>query len=167
MAKKTSKLTSGEKSNITRWFHNGMSVLEISEKVNVTTTLIKHRINMTLAKDCEDLWKDILKRRSGGVCEITKKDGIVHCHHLLEKGAFPKFRYDLNNGIVLHESIHEFGVTYSPHYSSSSRENFRLWLIAHKLDQYDWWDMNRENKKFVKLDLYQVYDELKEVWDNG
>lgn len=163
MAKKTSKLTKGEKAKITRWLHQDMPLREIAERVNVTVTKIKEHHSQLMKKECDELWRKIIVLKAGGVCEITGQPGEMNAHHLLEKGAFHKFRYDLNNGMCLHKDIHMYDPDISPHYSSASREMFRLRLMEDKPKQYAWWDENRENKKFVDIDYFKVYEELSEI----
>jgi len=170
MAKKSSKLSSGEKGKITRWFHAGMSISDISAKTGVTPATIKLRIAKTIRDDTQELWSLIIRQK--GRCEISGYTGNLQAHHLLEKSAFPHLRYDLNNGICLTDSIHEFDKYISPHSNSAAREAFRLWLQEHKPEQYAWWDKNRNNKftaeKAIDNDkMLEIYAELKAIYVKG
>ena len=159
--KKQSKLTKGEKSNITRWYHDGLSVLQISERLDVTVTCVKGRIRKIVKADCDRLWSKII--RKDGFCAIHGRNCTegLNSHHLLEKGAFPQFRYELNNGICICTGIHSYHPELSPHYSSHSRKGFWDWMKENRLEQWEWWDENRHNKKYVEMDIFKIHEELK------
>jgi hypothetical protein len=168
MAKKTSKLSSGEKGNITRWLHDGMVVKEISEKTGVTRTKIKSLIAKTIKKDCSELWSLII--RLVGKCEICGKTTDLNAHHLLEKGAFPHLRYVLLNGICLCSDHHEFNREISAHSNSAAIEEFKLWLTENRPLVYTFWNENRTNKfttdKAISTDkMLEIYAELKIIYE--
>ena len=164
--KKQSKLTRGEKSNITRWYHDGLSVLQISDRIGATVTCVKARIKQVVIKDCEDLWSKIIYARASDQCEVTGSTYKTNAHHLLEKGSFIKYKFDLNNGICLCSDIHMFNVNISPHCNSHSKTEFFTWLKANKPKQWEWWEDNRFNKKIADIDIFQIHEDLKAVLES-
>lgn len=57
-------------------------------------------------------WTQFIKERDK-MCLITSETEKLHAHHVYSKKSFPKYQFDINNGIALCERIHkEFHSTY-------------------------------------------------------
>lgn len=170
MKKQKSGLSSAQKGNITRWFHDGLSISEISEKTGITPALVKKRIGATIRDDTLQLWSKVI--RQVGRCEICGARFDLQAHHLLEKSVFQHLRYDLSNGICLCGSHHQFDRELSAHNNSASIEAFRLWLQRNRPGQYQWWDDNRLNRfnasKALSIDMIiEIYNALKAIYAKG
>lgn len=144
MKKQVHKLTPAQKANITRWYHDGQSVKEISDKTGVVCSIVIQRIAKTLRAECFRLWAKIVTCE--GKCAICGSTKDINGHHLLEKGAFPHLALNLENGLSLCANHHMFDRAISAHNNSASIEAFRLWLKEHQSETYFWWDTNRHNK---------------------
>ena len=158
---KTKTMNNSQKIMAWKHFRNGMDYKEIADMLNAPLSLIRSHIRKKLKEACDKLWSKEI--RSVGACEITGATGILHAHHLLEKGAFPQYRFDLSNGICLSESVHIFSPEFSPHYSSASGKNFWDWMQEHRPGQYQWWDEHRQIKGGAgeKVDYLEIYNKLK------
>jgi len=81
-------------------------------------------------------------------------------HHLLSKELHRKYRYDVDNIIVLCPK-HHLGAEMSPHsHDGAAQAAFYEWLLLHWADKYHLM-MERRNEKFNKEWCYrEKYEEL-------
>jgi len=97
------------------------------------------------------LWRIRCKQRDGFVCRVTGLNEDLQVHHLNSGSYFPEERYDINNGITLHESVHaEFHIAYMKGYRK-------------KCTKKDWSefidDEKYKNRRFVAL-LRQLANQI-------
>ena len=119
-------------------------------------------------KKADKEWSRII--RSVGYCEICHSFGKMTttglvAHHLIEKGGTgaSKFRHDLSNGICVCRYHHTMGKDITCHGGMRAVEAFIEWLKEHRFGQYTWYEINKENKQFIKMDYEEIYNELKEI----
>ena len=65
-----------------------------------------HVYKKKLADYAEWLWKQIVLYRADYKSELSGETGILHCHHVLTKGAHPELKYCVRNGMVLAQGEH-------------------------------------------------------------
>ena len=78
-------------------------------------------------------WRQKVIERDKCCAICLRSDVRLNVHHLIPK-QFEKFRYDVNNGIVLCTHHHTLG-KFSPHKNAIW---FAKWLYNNKRDTYDW-----------------------------
>ncbi len=104
------------------------------------------------------------------------KEGLpvkgLEAHHLISKGAFPKFRHDINNGICLCFLCHKYGTVITDNIwvkglvigdkisAHTQQENFMTWLEAGKPATFEWYQANKYNKKSVEVNFEVAFDRL-------
>ena len=71
----------------------------------------------TLIKKCDKLWRDIIKLRAKGKCELCNNPGI-DAHHIIGRRNFT-LRWDLRNGIYL---------CFNHHYGLNSAHQNPIWF---------------------------------------
>lgn len=52
-------------------------------------------------------WKNQVKKRFYSRCVVTSKTSQLHSHHLDSWNAHPEKRYDPQNGVLLHKTVHK------------------------------------------------------------
>jgi hypothetical protein len=52
-------------------------------------------------------WREQVFSRDGWKCVITGLDGPLNAHHIESFSKYPKLRTNINNGISLHEEVHQ------------------------------------------------------------
>jgi len=62
-----------------------------------------------LASRALKLWKQVVKQRAGGKCQVCGATKFVQVHHIEDFKLCPALRYDLINGIALCPTHHKFG----------------------------------------------------------
>ena len=119
-------------------------------------------------KKADKEWSRII--RQVGHCEICATIGKVTttglcAHHLIEKGGTgaTKFRHDLSNGLCVCRYHHTMGKDITCHGGLRAVEAFRDWMSYNRFGQWTWYETNKHNKKFEKMDYEQIYYELKEI----
>lgn len=60
----------------------------------------------SLKKICDDLWSYAVKLRAGNKSELSGQTENLQSHHLIQKTAGYRLRYELENGICLTQSEH-------------------------------------------------------------
>ena len=94
-------------------------------------------------------------------CAVCKRDGDYYkmeSHHLLTRGAYPKYQFDLYNGICLCVLCHKFDDKLSAH---RTPEAFDRWLEKNKPEHYKWKMQAGANKKVGgKTNYQEVYEQL-------
>lgn len=119
-------------------------------------------------------WSDEIRKT--GKCEICdkpgklrKKDSLpvvgLESHHLIPRGIL-KFRHDLSNGICLCVSCHGAmprlrNRRMSAHSAGEAGERFWAWLKENRPGQGGWYEENKHNKTFIKMDYEEIYYRLK------
>ncbi len=75
-----------------------------------------------LRKQALELWKEVVRKRAGEVCEVCNKSHAkLNCHHVITRHD-TRFRYCLDNGVLLCPTCHKFG--------PKSAHNNPVWFIA-------------------------------------
>ncbi|MEY2973074.1 MAG: hypothetical protein RI886_851 [Pseudomonadota bacterium] len=73
------------------------------------------------------IWREAIKTRFNRTCFVTGKKSNLVAHHLDSWNMYPKRRYDIMNGILIHKEIHKlFHDIYG--YGNNTEEQFRLFL---------------------------------------
>jgi len=102
------------------------------------------------SKEAGDLWSLIVRARAGG-CEIcgVEADFDTHgpmvkgmdAHHICSRKNY-LHRYNLNNGVCLCPSCHQFNPNWSPHWDLPSVEGFMLKMstLPHLAYRNDWYN---------------------------
>ena len=121
----------------------------------------KPTANEQLADKCIKMWSKIIHEKFNETCQMCgKKDGTMNAHHILTKGAFPSFKYDLDNGILLCYHCHKISGN-SPH---TNPERFAKWFRTEFPD----WHTDIIVKRIEgqsKLNMKDVYEGLKIEYD--
>jgi hypothetical protein len=109
---------------------------------------------MTRDKEALKLWRGIVVKSAGGVCEKCGSMNRLQAHHVITR-ANKRLRYDSQNGVCLCAGHHLFFAHQKPH-------EFRDWLTE-KRGNY-WWDyINTASKMYGgKQDLCAIIYSLKE-----
>jgi len=119
-------------------------------------------------KKADKEWSRII--RKVGHCEICETLGKLTttglcAHHLIEKGGTgaTKFRHDLSNGLCVCRYHHTMGKDITCHGGMRAVEALREWMQEHRKGQWEWYEENKHNKVFQKMDYEAIYYELKEI----
>ena len=81
-----------------------------------------------------------------GVCEITKRYGKVHRHHINTRGAHPSIKFDLFNLAILSETIDE-----QVHNEKRQEITFKLFETRYKNPGWHEWQLKQGSKLYVKF----------------
>lgn len=85
-------------------------------------------------------WSAMVRERAGGHCERTGRAG-TDAHHVFTKGAHPRLRYDLDNGILLTRAEHRR--------AHRSMKAFRAWFA--KVFPETWARLEEKAKREARL----------------
>jgi len=119
---------------------------------------MKKTTRKTWIRKLDKLWREIIKKRSAGYCELCAKPG-TDCHHIEHKSP-QILRWNLDNGIYLCFRCHRLGMH---HPASSVQMSFRKQLIA-MLGQKQMDELKRMRhalRKYSLKDLEELYSQLK------
>ena len=122
-------------------------------------------------KKCDKLWREKIMARFGGRCAICGATGYLNAHHLITRAAV-FFRHNLENGVALCPTCHNFGFdqdvedrdqdVISAHATPWA---FEEWMEKNRPEQYEWWTKNRYAVTVgVTIDYEQVYHALEAAW---
>jgi len=103
-------------------------------------------------KTARELWSKIIT--SIGVCQRcggTKKLGAAH---ILPKGKYKRFRFNLMNGLCLCFACHI-------HWAHKNPIDFTLWLKDNFPEKFKWSLKARKEKGKVRLDIDEIITELR------
>lgn len=117
-----------------------------------------HPNNAYWRKKALKVWGEIVLRRAGYVCELSGEQA-TDPHHMLTKGAWPNYAFDLSNGIALKSSLHTF------HKGSAhgDPEEFINLLRSKCPDKWQWMqDARRENRPRGET-CKEAYERLSEI----
>jgi hypothetical protein len=82
------------------------------------------------------IWSEILLKNNGYKCELSNKKGTLNAHHLNGWHWAISERYDLNNGVVLIESVHRlFHILYG--IKHNTKEQFREFTIRFESGEFE------------------------------
>lgn len=101
----------------------------------------KTRRKNNLKSECDKLWSKLIKLRAGNKSELSGQTENLQSHHLIQKTAGYRLRYELDNGICLTKSEH-----FSWHYVPIKHEQMREQVKA-----------LRGNDIFIKLANLKSY----------
>lgn len=116
---------------------------------------------MTLKKQCDKLWSELIKKRAGYKSELSGRAERLHSHHIMGKPNY-RLRFEVKNGICLTAGEHFYGVhnqgrqkDYEDKIRAVKGENIyeELNLLRHSNGKTD--------LKLVKLFLEQQLRDLK------
>jgi len=116
---------------------------------------------------CDELWKKLIRLKFNSQCPICVKQGIefdakmLNAHHLISRRVF-KYRWDVNNGILLCPKHHEFDLLLSAHTAPWA---FEEWIRDHLPFEYDKWVDNRTDiSSDGKFQYEIIYHDLEEQY---
>jgi len=107
---------------------------------------------------CDELWSKCVKSRDDYKCAVCGDTNMPNAHHLITRKVF-KYRWNVDNGITLCPSHHEFDVSFSAHTAPWALE---YWLKDNRPEQYANHVQQRENIDNVKTDYQEIYSRLEE-----
>lgn len=130
----------------------------------------KYSLNKKTGKNyCDNLWSSIIRLEFNNKCAIceslgvTESETILNAHHLISRRSF-KYRWDINNGILLCPKHHEFDLHISAH---TAPWGFEEWMKDYRKEQYDLWLENRKNLEYDGKNKYEeIYHELEKTYKN-
>lgn len=128
-------------------------------------------------RKADKLWSHLI--RLVGFCEVCGKPGEMtlagypikglFAHHLLTKGAHPKYRHCIDNGLSLCFRCHKWGgtivdgISICAHGSVVQQQNFWEWIEKNRPSTYEWWYMHRNDYTPYKTDYEKTCQELMEM----
>lgn len=124
-----------------------------------------------LKDQCEDIWKEIIKKKAGYKSELSGKEGtqigginIICAHHIGGKANY-RLRFEIDNGICLTNGEHSFGI-HNADRSEDYRE--RIKLVKGRDIYKRMLRLKREHSK-TDLKLVKIYlqKELKKLQQNN
>ena len=95
-----------------------------------------------LRRKADRLWFEKCLEKHGNKCELCGSDYLTQSHHFNFKGAYPKDRYCLENGIILCQSCHS-----RFHWRSEGRDRKGLEDKIEKIKGKVWAKKRREVRK--------------------
>jgi len=159
---KRNKLSAATKTRITKLFKQGKlmpeiktTVLEEYPNLKITTERIKTVLRKHLFGLCDDLWSEAVKLRDGGRCVISKKNTGLNSHHLIGRNNY-FYRWDINNGVTLAADHHTLGGNIAAHGATDVTERFAEWMEENRMEQWEWFQLHKNNKQSSKLDVYTL-----------
>ena len=111
----------------------------------------------------DHIWSELI-RREWPRCPICGNTN-TQAHHILTKGAYPKYRHDLNNGIGLCYQCH-VGQKRGHISAHGTPRKFDEWLMEHCPDIYEWMQEARRNDGKRGFTWKESYEMLKEESDD-
>jgi len=109
---------------------------------------------------CDSLWSLTVRTRDNFSCAICGDTNLPNAHHLITRKVF-QYRWDIDNGITLCPSHHEFDVRLSAHTAPWGLEE---WLKENRPDQYASHVKQRNNIENVKTDYQETYYRLEQEY---
>lgn len=100
--------------------------------------------------------------------EIIRKDGCVICgqkdntdaHHLIRR-VRTKYVLDLDNGICLCKSHHNFNINLSAHGGNQATRAFFDWLEVNLIEQWWWFESHYvDHTTGIRVNYQERYEEL-------
>jgi len=170
MAKKKKGLTSANKAMITRRFNAGTAIPDISQELDISVTLVRRYVLRWCREENDKYWSYLI--RSVGKSEIPGHDeSMLIAHHILEKGAFPWLRWDLDNGICIAINYHDtrYGniKEMSTHGTLHQLDMFKDWLMVNKYWQYEYYLNHKDDRQHEEVDILETYYRLKAIYEKG
>jgi hypothetical protein len=108
---------------------------------------------------CDELWTKLVRLEFNSECPICKsmnlplEDKMLNCHHLISRRVF-KYRWDVDNGILICPKHHEFCLELSAHTAPWAFED---WMKNNLPEKYNKWVENRNN---IHQENNPIYDEI-------
>lgn len=98
-------------------------------------------------RTCDDLWKEVVKKRAGFKCEKCGNTRYLQAHHIIPRTNYA-LRYDLKNGVALCRRCHLF-------WSHKDSVGFVRW-ISKKRDM-DYLESRRYGQSKNDYQLIEIY----------
>ena len=136
----------------------GESYKAIGDAINRTSSAVKLYVHRKYKEEADKLWANEIK--AVGSCEVSGLTENLNAHHLLSKGAFPQFRFDLSNGVCLTADYHTFNKDICPHGTLPAMERFLEWLKTERPGQFQWYEENKHDKRPPDLTYKEAYEAL-------
>jgi len=99
--------------------------------------------------DCrkkDGVWSKQIKKKFNNKCVITGDTEKIISHHLNGYNSYPEQKYDINNGIVINEQLHnEFHLTYDKYKGNCTLQQFEEFFEMKTNKKFN--TENYENKK--------------------
>lgn len=108
-------------------------------------------------KKLDKLWSKIIKERDR-MCQVCGVKKYLNAHHIFSR-VNRSTRWDLENGILLCPSCHNFNHNHSAHKAPRA---FFHWLEDKKGKEW----VDKLEKKSIEVAKYQDYDIIKEYLEN-
>ena len=97
----------------------------------------KHPRNKYWRKKAHEAWREQVYAITGGCCAVCGRRGRLDPHHILGKGAYPRYRFAVENGLPLCRFHHRTGCR--GHISAhGTPRKFDEWLKEHYVDKWKW-----------------------------
>ncbi len=123
------KLTTKQKSNITRSFKKGLSIPEMSLMLMIPASTIKLRLVRWCRDECTKLWSIQVRAEAENMCEVCGSSKGLQAHHMIGR-AVQIYRTDPRNGLALCDDHHCWNAQLSAHnkLSMGATANFMEWF---------------------------------------
>jgi hypothetical protein len=118
---------------------------------------------------CDELWGKLVRLEFEHKCSICNQLGtynekdLLNPHHLISRRVY-KYRWDVENGLLLCPKHHEFDLHISAHTAPWGVED---WVKEHRPKQYAKWVENRQNIECdtkYKYKYEEIYHRLEEQY---
>ena len=109
---------------------------------------------------CDGLWTLCVKTRDEFKCAICGETKMPNAHHLITRKVF-QYRWEVDNGITLCPSHHEFDVRLSAHTAPWGLEE---WMKANRPEQFKKHVTARNDIRNVDTNYHDIYWELEEEY---
>ncbi len=107
--------------------------------------------NKILFLQCEHLWREIVKLKAGGKCELTGNTEKCQCHHFHGKSTYA-LRFDTRNGIYLSQKKHIYGIhAHDPSIAENAKKEIDWYMLCR--EGADGVTKIKSQKNVLKADL--------------
>jgi len=128
----------------------------------------KYSLNKKTGKNyCDELWRILIRMEFDNMCPVcvqrgeTSPEKGLNAHHLISRRVF-KYRWNLDNGIILCPKHHEFDLEISAHTAPWAIEK---WVKDNLPEQYLKWVENRQDLECEgKYKYEEIYHRLEKQY---
>ena len=128
----------------------------------------KYGLNKSSGKNfCDELWVKLVRLNFDNKCPICESlglpldDKMLNAHHLISRRVY-RYRWDVQNGILICPKHHEFDLVLSAHTAPWA---FEEWIKINRPEQYNQWVINRNNLESDGVYKYEeIYHNLEEQY---
>ena len=108
-------------------FHHDDNWIPICQDCVDLERLSKYNYNYTRydTRKKDGVWSKLIKKKFNNKCIITGDSEKLISHHLNGYNFYPEQKYDINNGVVINEKLHnEFHIMYDKFKGNCTTEQF-------------------------------------------